>query len=79
MPMPKQPATDPAMDPEIEHFLGLLVGAFILAFPCSLLGVGIGLLFFGIIKAMGLGLIVLLIAMAYFTRKLVKQHLNSKK
>jgi membrane protein implicated in regulation of membrane protease activity len=71
----------PNQQPEIqiEPFLAILIGAFALAFPVSLFAFGLGLLFFGVIKAVGLGLIVLLIAMAYFTRKLVKQYLNSKK
>ena len=65
-------------DNQLEQFLGILIGAFILATPISLLSLGLGLMFLGLLKAIGLGIVVLLISTAFFTRKLVKQELTNK-
>jgi membrane protein implicated in regulation of membrane protease activity len=61
-----------------EEILGLVFGAFILAVVPATLALGLGLVLLGFTKAIGLALLTLVIATAYFTRKLVKQHLKSK-
>lgn len=67
---------DPS-ETQLERFLSILLAAFFLAIPVAVLSLGLGLLFLGFTKAIGLSIVTLLIAFGFFTRRIVNQERES--
>ncbi len=65
-------ANDPS-ETQLERFLSILFAAFLLAIPIAVLNLGLGLLFLGFTKAIGLSIVTLIIAFGFFTRRIIKQ------
>ncbi len=61
-----------------EEMAGAAVVGFIFAFVIGLLGLGIGLIFLGFLQAVGLSIVLAVIAFLYFCRKLARGILKAK-